>query len=92
MPCWVSNRTQDPVTAKPALYELDYIPSPKGKVVFVCFVFGYRVSLQSSGSPGTHYVYQPGLKLRDPPASDSQVPGLKAYESMQFLPSRNRHF
>jgi hypothetical protein len=42
-----------------------------------CFVFQDRVSLYSSGCPGTHSVGQGGLKLRNPPASVSQVLGLK---------------
>ncbi|GAB1303189.1 N-acetylglucosaminyldiphosphodolichol N-acetylglucosaminyltransferase [Apodemus speciosus] len=37
-----------------------------------------RVSLCSSGCPGTHYVDQANLELRNPPASASQVLGLKA--------------
>ncbi|GAB1293533.1 NEDD8-activating enzyme E1 regulatory subunit [Apodemus speciosus] len=36
------------------------------------------VSLCSSGCPGTHSVDQAGLELRNPPASASQVLGLKA--------------
>jgi hypothetical protein len=49
---------------------------------FVCLVFLFvffwdRVSLCSSGCPGTHFVDQAGLKLRNPPASTSQVLGLK---------------
>jgi hypothetical protein len=36
------------------------------------------VSLCSPGCPGTYSVEQAGLKLRDPPASASQVVGLKA--------------
>jgi hypothetical protein len=46
----------------------------------VCFVlvFQDRVSLYSSGCPGTHFVDQAGLELRNPPASASQVLGLKA--------------
>jgi hypothetical protein len=36
-----------------------------------------RVSLYSPGCPGTHFVDQAGLKLRNPPASASQVLGLK---------------
>jgi hypothetical protein len=32
----------------------------------------------SPGCPGTHSVDQTGLELRDPPASASQVLGLKA--------------
>jgi hypothetical protein len=44
---------------------------------FCCFfAFRDRVSLCSPGCPGTHYVDQAGLELRDPPAS--RVLGLKA--------------
>jgi hypothetical protein len=46
--------------------------------VLFCFVFRDRVSLYSFGCPGTHSVDQAGLKLRNPPASASQVLGLKA--------------
>jgi len=45
---------------------------------FLFFVFRDRVSLYSPGCPGTHFVDQAGLKLRNPPASASQVLGLKA--------------
>jgi hypothetical protein len=41
-------------------------------------VFQDRVSLCSPGCPGTHSVDQVGLELRNPPASASQVLGLKA--------------
>jgi hypothetical protein len=37
-----------------------------------------RVSLCSPGCPGTHFVDQAGLALRNSPASASQVLGLKA--------------
>jgi hypothetical protein len=40
--------------------------------------FRGRVSLCSPGCPGTHFVDQAGLKLRNPPASASQVLELKA--------------
>ena len=40
-------------------------------------VFRDRVSLYSLGCPGTHSVDQAGLELRNPPASASQVLGLK---------------
>jgi hypothetical protein len=44
-----------------------------------CFsVFQDRVSLYSPGCPGTHFVDQTGLELRNPPASGSRVLGLKA--------------
>jgi hypothetical protein len=36
------------------------------------------VSLYGPGCPGTHFVDQAGLELRNPPASASQVLGLKA--------------
>jgi hypothetical protein len=44
---------------------------------FVVFVFRDRVSLCSPGCPGTHFVDQASLKLRNPSASASQVLGLK---------------
>jgi hypothetical protein len=51
---------------------------------FVCFFvlfcfFPDRASLCSPGCSGTHSVDQAGLKLRIPPASTSQVLGLKVY-------------
>jgi hypothetical protein len=49
--------------------------------LFVCF-FRDRVSLYSPGYPGTHFVDQAGLKLRNPPASASGVLGLKACTTM----------
>jgi hypothetical protein len=45
--------------------------------LFVC-LFQNKVSLCSSGCPGTHSVDQAGLELRNPPASSAQVLGLKA--------------
>jgi hypothetical protein len=45
---------------------------------FFFLVFRDRVSLCSSGCPGTHSVDQAGLELRNPPASASRVLGLKA--------------
>jgi hypothetical protein len=45
-------------------------------------VFRDRVSLCSPGCPGTHSVDQAGLELRNPPASASQVLGLKACATM----------
>jgi hypothetical protein len=41
------------------------------------FFFPDRVSLYSPGCPGTHSVDQAGLELRNPPASASQVLGLR---------------
>jgi hypothetical protein len=50
--------------------------------LFVCFfLFGFfqdRVSLYNPGCPGTHFVDQAGLELRNPPVSASQVLGLRA--------------
>jgi hypothetical protein len=39
--------------------------------VLFCFVFRDRVSLYSPGCPGTHFVDQADLELRNPPASVS---------------------
>jgi hypothetical protein len=49
------------------------------------FVFQNRVSLYRSGYPGTHFEDQAGLELRNPPASASQVLGLKACATMPGL-------
>jgi hypothetical protein len=55
--------------------------------VLFCFVlfFRDRVFLCSPGCPGTHSVDQAGLKLRDPPASASQVLGLQACATIAQL-------
>jgi hypothetical protein len=62
-------------------------------VFFFFFGFQDRVSLYSPGCPGTHFVDQAGLELRNTHASDSQVLGLKAYTNhclaSNFL---NRYF
>jgi hypothetical protein len=47
-------------------------------VFLFCFVFRDRVSLYTPGCPRTHFVDQADLELRNPPASASQVLGLKA--------------
>jgi hypothetical protein len=58
-------------------------PAPPDAATLFCFVlffvlvFRDRVSLCSPGCPGTHFVDQAGLKLRNPLASASQVLGLK---------------
>jgi hypothetical protein len=53
-------------------------PSCFLEVLLLTFFFSWdRVSLYSPGCPGTHFVDQAGLKLRNPPASASWVLGLK---------------
>jgi hypothetical protein len=47
-------------------------------VCLFCFVFLGRLSLCSSGHPGTHPGDQAGLRLSYPPASASQLLELKA--------------
>jgi hypothetical protein len=47
--------------------------------IYLSLVFRDRVSLYSPGCPGTHFVDQAGLELRNLPASASQMLGLKAY-------------
>jgi hypothetical protein len=49
--------------------------------------FQDRVSLCSPGCPGTHFVNQAGLELRNPPASASQVLGLKGCATTPSLSS-----
>jgi hypothetical protein len=44
-----------------------------------------RVSLCIPGCPGAHFVDQAGLELRNPPASASQVLGLKACATTAWL-------
>jgi hypothetical protein len=44
----------------------------------VFWFFGDRVSLYIPGCPGTYFLDQAGLELRNPPASVSRVLGLKA--------------
>ena len=49
-------------------------------IVVLPFVFVRdRISLCSPGCPGTHFVDQTGLELKNSPASASPVLGLKAY-------------
>jgi hypothetical protein len=50
--------------------------------LFIYLVFRDSVSLYSPGCPGTHFVDQAGLELRNLPASVSQVLGLKACATM----------
>jgi hypothetical protein len=52
-------------------------------VLVLVLVFRGRVFLCSPGCPGTHFVDQAGLELRNPPASASRVLGLKACATMQ---------
>jgi hypothetical protein len=53
--------------------------------LFVClFFFQDKVSLCSPGCPGTHSVDKASLELRNPPASASQVLGLKACATTMF--------
>jgi hypothetical protein len=73
------------------------VPQKTGNRFFVCLflffvlvlVFGDRVSLCSLGRPGTLSVDQAGLKLRNSPASASQVLGLKVCATTARL-SRKR--
>jgi hypothetical protein len=53
-----------------------------GFCFFCCCFSRGRVSLYSSGCPGTHFVDQAGLELRNLPASASWVLGLKVCATM----------
>ena len=48
------------------------------RLFFFGWFFRDGVSLCSPGCPGTHFVDQAGLELRNPPASAPQVLGLQA--------------
>ena len=43
-----------------------------------CFVFRDRVPLCSPGCPGTHFVEQAGLKLRNPPGAGEMAQWVRA--------------
>jgi hypothetical protein len=63
---------------------------PEEYIYIYIWFYRDRVSLYHPGCPGTHSVGQAGLELRNPPASASQVLGLKAwttkvYNSNRFL-------
>jgi hypothetical protein len=51
---------------------------------FFFLVFQDRVSLYSLGCPGTHFVDEAGLKLRNPPAS-AGIKGVRHYARLCFL-------
>jgi hypothetical protein len=57
-------------------------------LLFFFFGFRERVSLCSPGCPGTHFVDQAGLELRNPPTSASQSAGIKGvhHHAHLFLP------
>jgi hypothetical protein len=63
----------------PLLPSIFFLSSSSSSSSFFFFlVFRDRVSLCSPGCPGTHFVDQAGLELRNPTASASWVLGLKA--------------
>ena len=59
-------------------YDVGIIGHPQMSSLSLFLVFRDRVSLCSPGCPGTHFVDQAALELRNPPAPTSQVLGLKA--------------
>jgi hypothetical protein len=63
-------------------------------LLFFVFCFFETGFLYSPGCPGTHFVDQAGLELRNPPASASRVLGLKACATMPgqcFYYSNKKH-
>jgi hypothetical protein len=54
-------------------------------LLLLLLFFQDSISLCSPGCPGTHFLDQAGLELRNPPASASQVLGLKACATMPSL-------
>ena len=61
----------------------------KVKLVLFCFLFGGGetglLCVTSPGCPRLTFVYQPGLKLRDPSASASQVLELKVCATLSSI-------
>jgi hypothetical protein len=64
------------------MFPIRYIKTPFLSFFFFFFFFQDRVFLYSLGCPGTYSVDHAGLELRNPPASASQVLGLKAFATM----------
>jgi hypothetical protein len=56
--------------------------APYFSSLFVCLFSETGFLLYSPGCPGTHFVDQAGLKLRNRPVSASRVLGLKACTTM----------
>jgi hypothetical protein len=66
---------------RPSVLSLGFPDWLRGFVFcFFFFFFGFFFWFLETGflCPGTHFVDQAGLELRNPPASASQVQGLKA--------------
>jgi hypothetical protein len=70
-------------------FSLDFLADSDFHFFFFFFffflVFRDRVSLHSPGCPGTHFVDQAGLELRNLPTSASRVLGLKAWATIARL-------
>jgi hypothetical protein len=74
LPCGCWELSPGPLEEQPVLLTTE--PSLQPFITF--FFFQDRVSLYSPDCPGTHFVAQAGLELRNLPASASQVLELKA--------------
>jgi hypothetical protein len=49
------------------------------------FLFLDRVSLYSPGCPGTHFVDQAGLELRNPPTTASVIKGVRHHAQLYLF-------
>jgi hypothetical protein len=85
--CAITQMKQSTVTVKSLIYLSVVAHSFVFIYLFIYLfrVFRDRVFLCSPGCPGTHFVDQAGLELRHPPASASQVLGLKAWATTPVL-------
>jgi hypothetical protein len=75
---WLNKLENDNILYVLQLLIIQEVPQYRNLFFFLGGGFRDRVSLYSLGCPGTYFVDQAGLKLRNPPVSASQVLGLKA--------------
>jgi hypothetical protein len=85
--CWELN--PDPLEEQPLLLTAEPSLQPP-RLIYYCYYYYYlvfrdKVSLYSPGCPGTHFVDQAGLELRNLPASSSRVLGLKVCDTTPSL-------
>ena len=82
----ILSRSNKQTKILPDLYIFMWLISICSIFLFLFFSLWDRVSLCLPGCPGTYFVDQAVLELRNPPASASRVLGLKSCSTMTWLP------